>query len=204
MEPPFCTGSPKLNEITENKHSLVLISAATCWFIRKHENLDQSCLVPVIQATIDGLMVLYIVCWYALDPSHRQWSLDVASILWMKMFILLWPHLLIAASSRIMQDNTKLKSSQISILNMTVSLLYYTKYMSLGFASRHWSYFSEDCCFTYNEVITMSLNYFRMYEECVSPQSPQGDAGVVGELKRSKSTVRCCSSNRQPKLVRYM
>lgn len=95
MNNKFCIGSPKLNEITENKHSLFLTSAATCWVIRKYKILDQSCLVPVIQATVDGLLVLYIVCWYALDPSHRQWSLDVAWILWMKMSILLWPHLLI-------------------------------------------------------------------------------------------------------------
>ncbi len=99
---------------------------------KEHESMDPSCLVSTVQAGGGGggVMVWGIFSWHTLGPlvpiEHRLNATAFLSIVadHVHLFMTTVYHLLMATSSRIMHHVTKLKSSQTSFLNMTMSSLY--------------------------------------------------------------------------------
>ncbi len=99
------------------------------WY-KEHESRDPSCLVSMVQAGGDGVMVWGIFSWHTLGPLIPiEHSLNTSAYLsivadHVHPFMTTVYHLLIATSSRIMHHVTKLKSSQTGFLHMTMSSLY--------------------------------------------------------------------------------
>ncbi len=98
---------------------------------KEHESMDPLCLVSMVQAGGGGVMVWGIFSWHTLGPlvqiKHRLNATAYLSIVADHVhpfMTTVYSHLLMATSSRIMHNVTKLKSSQTGFLNMKMSSLY--------------------------------------------------------------------------------
>ncbi len=96
---------------------------------KEHESIDPSCLVSMVQAAGGGVFVCGVFSWYTLDPLVPiEYCLNAT--VYLSIVDHVHPFMTTvypssdATSSRIMHHVTKLKSSQIGILNMTMSSLY--------------------------------------------------------------------------------
>ena len=89
--------------------------------VTQHENMDQSCLVSMVQA--DGVRDIFLAHYGSLS------SLVTIQVLLPTTSIPLWPHLVsshltMATSSKTMHHVTNLKSSQTDFLKMTMRSLF--------------------------------------------------------------------------------